>query len=259
MAQIYTTIRELNVMRWWHDQMEAIGIPFPSLVLRRYRRRMVDRRRRSRKKCRVRRRGDGSGRLRLLSKLEVIAPPSFCPRGSIDLIHHLPDGTGRIVGRFAWKTPVIFRKYSCDWDTQMLTLPCHFPGNPSRSSQERPPGGSQSRLRPTRSSSRRVIWASHRKHYTRRTWWPYAPTLASATNLVNLPPRFSNPTCWIVSLESSSLPIPLTRPLSTPARPSSRAVSLTPTGNSTCPPACYRVGSAPRNRFSGTTGDGSCM
>ena len=141
----------------------------------------------------------------------------------------------------------------------MLTSPRYSTGNPLRSSQERSVDGSQSRPRPTRSSSRRGIWASHRKYYTRLTWLPYAPTLAFAMKLVNLSHRFSNPTCQIASPESSSSPIPLTKPLSIPARSSSKAMLLTLTGSSTSPPACYHVGSAPRNRFFGTIGGGSCV
>jgi hypothetical protein len=119
--------------------------------------------------------------------------------------------------------------------------------------------GSQSQPRPTRSSSRRGIWASHEKYYTRLTWLPYAPTMAFAMKLVNLSHRSSNPTYQIVSPESSSSPTPPTKPLSIPARSSLKVVSLILTGSSASPPACYRVGSAPRNRFFGTIGDGSCV
>lgn len=118
--------------------------------------------------------------------------------------------------------------------------------------------GSQSRPRPTRSSSRRETWASHRKSYTGPTWLPSAPTSASAMKLVNLSHRFSNPTCQIVSPGSSSSPIPLTKLPSIPERSSSKIMLLILTGSSTSPPACCHVGSALRNRFFGIIGDGSC-
>lgn len=31
-AQRYTVILELNIVRWWHVSAEAIGVAFPSLV-----------------------------------------------------------------------------------------------------------------------------------------------------------------------------------------------------------------------------------
>ena len=31
-AQRYTVIQELNIVRWWHDSAEAIGVAFPSPV-----------------------------------------------------------------------------------------------------------------------------------------------------------------------------------------------------------------------------------
>lgn len=59
-------------------------------------------------------RGGGGGMSRLLSQLEVIVSPSLGSRGTFDPVHYLPDGTSRIIGRFAWKTPVKPRKYYCD-------------------------------------------------------------------------------------------------------------------------------------------------
>ena len=49
---------------------------------------------------------------------------SLGSRGTFDPVHYLRDGTSRIVGRFARKAPVKSRKYSCNWETRLLTLSC---------------------------------------------------------------------------------------------------------------------------------------
>lgn len=200
-TQGYAAIRELSIVtsRWWHGRTEAIGTRSQAWFLRRCRRQLVDRQGRSWNKRRAKtKKRVGSVRSRLLSQsqLEVIGvSPSLGSRGTLDLLHYLPNGTGRATSRFAWKTPVKSRKYSCDRKARFLTSHCHPSGNPLRSSQERSLDGSQNRPRPTHSSSRRAIWVSRRKHYTRHTWWPYRPTSPFVTNLVNLLlPHSNNPT-----------------------------------------------------------------
>jgi len=108
-VQRHAANQELNITRRWHNRTETIGIPFPSLVYERYRKRIVDRRQRPRKKSRMKtKERDGSGRSKLRSQLEVIDIVSLIvgSRGSFNLVCYLPDGTSRIIGRFTWKTPV---------------------------------------------------------------------------------------------------------------------------------------------------------
>ena len=112
-AQRYTAIRKLNITRWWHDLTEAIEIVFPTLVYERYHERNLDRQQRSREKGKARTKSrDGSGRLRLRSQVEAIVSLALGSRGSLNPVLYLPDGAGRIIGRFAWKTSVKSRKDS---------------------------------------------------------------------------------------------------------------------------------------------------
>ena len=112
-AQRYTVIQELNIVRWWHVSAGAVGVAFPGLVFEKVsqncRRATAETPEESRTETKN---GDGSERLRSLSQLEVIVSPSLDSRGTLDLVHYLPDGTSRIIGRFTWKTPVKSRKYS---------------------------------------------------------------------------------------------------------------------------------------------------
>ena len=116
-AQRYTVIRELNIVRWWHDRAEAIGMAFPSRafeeVSQNYRKPTTEI---------PEEKQNGDEEWRWKRKVEVALSTrshrvtSFGSRGTLDLVHHyLPDGTSRIIGRFTWKTPVKSRKYYCSY------------------------------------------------------------------------------------------------------------------------------------------------